>query len=77
MTGNLRRSFAAVALAGLVALAPAAPVYGQAGAPSPAQQQTPPPTPASTQPLRPLRIPIGTDYSQERPFFPSILLPYK
>jgi len=39
MTGNVYRSIAAVTLAGLMALAPVAPVYGQNSGSAPAQPQ--------------------------------------
>src|SRR5262249_37522572 len=71
----LRRSFAAIALAGLVAFAPLAPVYGQAQAPAPAPAPAPQQTPSS-EPARPLKISIGPDYTQPRPYFPHVFLPY-
>ena len=76
MTGNLRRSFAAVALAGLTAFTPVAPLFGQATAPAAQQAPSSGSAPASTEVTRPLRIPIGPDYSHPQPFFPHVLLPY-
>ena len=92
MIGKLCRSTAAAALALLTALAPVAPVYGQAqesGAAQPAAgapAQTPPPAtaqpqspsapPAQPSPSTPFTIPKGRDFSHPKPIFPNFIGPY-
>ncbi len=85
MTRQLFRSFAAMVLAGAITLAPVAPAFGQAQAPTtpPAGTATQPQSqqPAQTQvvpvPVVPFRFARGTDYSLPPSWFPHVSTPYR
>ena len=78
MTGKLCRSMTAAVLAGVIALGPVMPGYGQNSAPPAGQgaAQNPATQGAQAAPGGPYQVSVGLDYTRPQPPWRNVLLPY-